>query len=158
MIRTLRRRHRRMIWTLAIIVPVLFVAALLARPTPPIADGLALEATPAYPTEVNAWDDLWPSVPITTRLLADRMPAEQLAVELTPTEALLRPDVLVYWVPGEVQEAALPETSYLLGALQGTEPQVWPLPEEARYVSGTLLLYSLPHDEVIAHTSLPSSE
>ena len=162
MIRPLRTRHRVMVTVLAVALPVLFVAGLLARK--PL---VGMDATPealqpfseTYPMLLTETPDLWGEFAIQTRLHADTAPASRLAVELHPEAYLKAPDVLVYWnVDTPLAEGAIPDGAYLLGTLAGTQARHFALPDTALHTDGHLILYSLAHQQTIATARLPSKQ
>ncbi len=163
MIQPLRRRRRWMMAAITIVLPVVFIAGLAVRKPIP-----ATEDTPSALTVPQAISfshllfektDLWPDLKIITRVYADQQPAERLAVELHPQDYLKIPDLLVYWHPQPaIQTDKLPDDAYLLGALAGTKTLRFILPEPAMTQDGSLILYSLAHQKIIATTMLPTSK
>ena len=152
MIAPLRRRHRRLIAVLAVVVPVLFVVALTGRPTAPVTADLAAEiaAPPAGRVE-SEQGDLF-DYPITTRV---RSSESGWWVELEPREAIVKPEVLVYWTPeSSAARDRLPSDAFLLGALAGTRPRAFEVPSRALGQAGRLWLYSLGHQEVVDSAAL----
>lgn len=84
------------------------------------------------------------------------MPPSQLAAELQPAQALPLPEVLAYWrEDGPAHEPGSLEDAFLLGTLAGTQPRRWLLPQGAQLGDGHLILYSLPHQKIIAQAGLP---
>lgn len=162
MIRPLRTRHRVMVTALAVALPLLFVAGLLARTPPAEMEVLPEVLRPfseAYPALLGEEPDLWGDVAIVTRLHADAVPASRLAVELRPEADLKTPDVLVYWHAGTVAAAgAIPDDAYLLGALAGVHARRFALPDTALRVDGRLILYSLGHQQTIATARLSTKQ
>lgn len=163
MIHPLRRRHLWMTTAIAIILPVVFVAGLAVRKPIPATENApsALMAPPAVSFSHLLFEksDLWADLKITTRVYADQQPAERLAVELHPQDYLKIPDLLVYWHPQpSIQTDKLPDDAYLLGALAGTQKRRFILPEPAMTQDGSLILYSLAHQKIIAATTLPTSK
>jgi hypothetical protein len=163
MIHPLRRRHRRMIAAITIVLPIAFVAGLAVRKPIPATENLpsALTVLPAtsFPHLLLEENDLWSDLKITTRVYGDQQPAERLAVELYPQDYLKIPDLLVYWHhPPSIQTDKLPGDAYLLGALAGTQKLRCILPEPAMTQDGSLILYSLAHQKIIATTMLPTSK
>jgi hypothetical protein len=153
MIRELRQRHRVMIFTLSVIVPGALAVGIATRK--PV---LSLsETVPGFSAEVAShqelWsrDDLWEKTAIHTRLLSENASVGQLAIELTSNELIVRPDVLVYWVPGERSfKDAPPDQAILLGSFDSSDPTRLTLPKQAASSPGTLLLYSLADHELVA--------
>jgi len=166
-IHPLRRRHRLLITALAVVVPTLYLLALAARPSFP-EDGWgrggippSLEPIKEVGRELAAWPDLWPEpVRLTTRLVA--MPDGLRALELLPVAPPDAPDLLLYWTPaahqGDPASAGetLPGEAWLLGPFAPESPIPLPLPEVAWEGGGTLLLYSLGHQRLVAHAALPA--
>lgn len=163
MMLSLRRRHRWMMAAVAIVLPAAFIAGHAVRKPVPATESMpsmfmAPPAT-AFPHLLYEKSDLWQALRITTRVYADQQPAERLAVELHPQGYLKIPDMLVYWhaqPPNQLDK--LPDAAYLLGALAGTQKLRSVLPEPAMTQDGSLILYSLAHQKIIAATNLPTSE
>jgi hypothetical protein len=92
---------------------------------------------------------LWSSV-------TDDGPARQ--IELRLRSDLQVPDLLAYWVDDRPPQApgggSLPENARLLGSVAGAGTYRFSLPESASHPSGTVLLYSLARNEVVAGSSL----
>jgi hypothetical protein len=161
MIRPLRRRHRRLVLGVAVIVPPLFVAALASRDLPRPMDRVPAALLPDVGAP-GAWaieaPDLWPGLGIDIRIGRD--PAGDTPVlELTTAEALTAPDVLLYWAPGTVAaDGALPPDARLVGHMAGLVVERFRLPEPAAAGGGTLVLYSLARQELVAAAPLPALE
>lgn len=161
MILSLRRRHRWLTTILSVLLPLAFVAALFARKVP-----RANEASAAFPAlaptlsqVLLSKNDLWPNHNISTRVCGDAHLPTQLTLELQPLEELKAPEVLIYWSP---QNAGAPEVllheAYLLGTLAGKQKRTWLLPEAALRADGTLIMYSLGYQKILATTALPVLE
>lgn len=162
MISPLRKRHRMMISVLMVIVPVVFIGALLVRSEIP-----AMEAVP----DLHAHDtldysqvlfeaaDLWGEAAIITRLKGDQSAPTHLAVELEPQRPLNLADPLVYWDPsGTATTNQLPTSAYLLGPMPGSGTRQFSLPDTARFIDGRLLLYSVAHQELLASATLSTQQ
>ena len=153
MIRPLRQRHRVMVCTLGMVLPVAFAAGMAARKPVPVAAtvplGLAGKAADSGKVVLTK-ADIWPDQRIITSLRRDA--AGSVAVELSFRD-LVKPDVLLYWAAGKegMPADALPETARLLGALSNGAPL--PIPAEARGEAGRFILYSLADHEVVAASS-----
>ena len=149
MIRPLRQRHRIMVCTLGVLLPVAFVAGIAARRPVPVARSVPAELeSKASDFGAVVWTkaDLWPDQRIITSLR--RKAAGIVAVELMVRD-LAKPDVLVYWAAGkETAVEGLPENARLLGALSNGVPL--PIPAGARGEAGRFVLYSLADHEVVA--------
>ena len=148
MIRSLRKRHRVMVCTLGVLLPVALTVGLAARKPVPV----SATVPSALAGQVNdfgrvVWTktDLWPGQRIITSLR--RNAARSVAVELLFRD-LAKPDVLVYWAAGKEPTAeGLPDKARLLGALSNRVP--FPIPADARGEIGRLVLYSLADQEVV---------
>lgn len=161
MILSLRQRHRLLMFSLAIILPVAFVAALFVRQPIP--------ATPELPVNFpplsnESWrlvfekDDLWPGLPISTRLYSNRQSDTLLTLELQPRENLKTPDILVYCHPAfSASLNQLPERAQLLGTLAGMEKRWFMLPLAKSEQETAIMLYSLAHQKIIAAIKLPAA-
>jgi hypothetical protein len=149
MIRPLRQRHRVIVCTLGVLLPVALAAGLAARKPVPMAANLPLELAGQrndFAKVVWTKTDLWPGQHILTSLRRDA--AGSGAVELMFRD-LAKPDVLVYWAAGkESAGEGWPDNARLLGALSNRAPL--PIPGEVRGEAGRLLLYSLADHEVVA--------
>jgi hypothetical protein len=149
MIRPLRQRHRVIVCTLGVLLPVVFAAGLVARKPVPVAASLPLElAGRANDFGKVVWTktDIWPYQRIITSLRQDSTGST--AVELVFKD-LAKPDVLVYWAAGkEAAVEGLPDNARLLGALSNRSPLS--IPPDVRGESGRILLYSLADHELVA--------
>jgi hypothetical protein len=149
MIRPLRQRHRVIVCTIGVLLPVAFAAGLVARKPVPVAatvpSGLARQ-TNDFGRVVWTKADIWPGQRIITSLRRDA--AGSAAVELSFRD-LAKPDVLVYWAAGQAAAVeGLPDNARLLGALSNRSPLA--IPADVCGESGRFLLYSLAVHEVVA--------
>ena len=152
MIRPLRERHRRMVIVLGVFLPVAFAVGIAARKPVPGMTSLPMQlATSLQTFAVTEWErtDLFTKTPIQVRLLRERAGAGRFAVEFSAPKDFVKPDLIVYWVPGNPNITdALPENARLLGAFN---PSVaLPLSLDSASGSGVLVLYSLADQEVVA--------
>jgi len=144
MIQPLRTWHRRAAFTLAGLLPVVFISGLLARKAP--APGNTTVTWGRNGGGQTHWRAAAP-VRVGKAQVSVRRSDDGAWLEFRSSE-LLEPDVLVYWsatVPGG---NALPGDSRLLGAIAAHRMQV---PAE-----GYAVLYSLAHQNVIG--VIPLSE
>lgn len=158
MIRPLRVRHRVTALTLVVVLPPLFVAALLGRePTPaagPLSAGLEVAFTKAPRCGEPDWIDegLWGELGITTRVgVTDGAPF----CELEARSELELPDLLLYWTAAE-QPDTVPDDAVLLGGWRAGR-RCFALPQAASAEAddaGQLMLYSLAHSRVVGTASL----
>lgn len=151
MIRPLRQRHRRIIITLGILLPVAFVAGVAARKSVPgmasLPPGLA---APSQKFTAIQWErtDLFTKTPIQVRLLRENAGAGRFAVQFSAAKDFVKPDLLVYWVSGNPNITdKLPGDAQLLGVFNPSMPL--PLPPNSGPGNGVLVLYSLADQEVV---------
>lgn len=155
MIRPLRRRHRFMLTALAVIIPTLYVAALAARRPAARMDALPIRLN-AHPGAVESRREQLPLQTATNIQLVLLTTAGQRWIELRVGEPLSHPDVLVYWSAlGATTSETIPEEAVLLGVLSDLRDSSFEIPHDDR---GELLLYSLPHEQIIARASLPEAD
>jgi hypothetical protein len=153
MIRSLRQRHRVTVIALSVAVPTAFTVGISTRrPVPSAASApVGIANDPVDLSELWSRDDMWMQTPIQTHLLRDRASAERFAVVLRPRDPIVRPDLIVYWVPGDQPtRESLPDDSYLLGILDQSNPAPLILPAAAANQPGHLVLYSLADHEIVA--------
>jgi hypothetical protein len=137
------------------VVPLLYLAAVAARPEAPVMAELPAPLAgdaPAGRLLLEA-DDLFDRVPITVRLRAGD-DGDGRILELTPRAPLAEPEALAYY-SGEPSGAGLPPAAVLLGAMDGTRPRTFPLPAAAAG-GGWIVIYALGHQEVVATAELPA--
>jgi len=152
-IRPLRERHRRVTTALAVLLPVAYGAAVLAR-EPERTWELPPAAAPAAPElagrgrVIAPGGDAWGGLPLEARF--GRGPDGGGVIELTPVRPLRRPDLLVYWTPVEAA-GELPSAAVLLGPM-GEVRRSWSLPHDG----GCLTLFDLAHGELVASQPLPA--
>lgn len=140
MIRALRQRHARIIGILAVVVPLLFLMALAARPNWPTQQVSGTAPSSGGWTAFGSEDSV--------RALIESKGVRDW-LHLARDETLARPDVLVYWAEeAPAKDAPFPIDAVLLGPLGDTGTVTFDLP--ARSTAGTLLLYSLGHREIVA--------
>jgi hypothetical protein len=148
MIRPSRKRHRVMVCTLGVLLPIAFVVGIAGRRPAPVVKSVPAELenkVPDFTTVVWTKADLWPGQRIITSLRRDA--AGSVAVELTLRD-LVKPDVLVYWAVGkETVAEGLPDNARLLGALSNRAPLS--IPADMRGEAGRFVLYGLACQEVV---------
>jgi hypothetical protein len=152
MVRPLRQRHRIVVLTLSVFLPTVFVLGIASRRSVPLLPSLpsSLSVQPARTYE-SVWvqDDLWEKTPLRTRLLRNSTPSN-LALELSAKQPVVRPDVLVYWAPGNPKlDNSLPSDAVLLGAWMQEPANPLALPQLAKAGQGRLILYSLADHEIV---------
>lgn len=141
-----------MVLTLSALLPAAFVLGIASRRVVPLVSTAATEALHQHlDAYKSVWlrDDLWETGPLRTRLLRDST-ASNLALEVTARHPIIRPDVLMYWVPGSPKLGdSLPSDAVLLGAWTQDSATTLALPQAFKTGEGKLLLYSLADHEIL---------
>ncbi|MEM7350286.1 MAG: hypothetical protein AAF657_05740 [Acidobacteriota bacterium] len=155
MIAPLRRRHRWMTMLLAVVLPVLYIVALAGRQAEPIMAAVpsVLAVGTVAGGEATAEGLAIEGLPVTARVV---LSGSSWTLELTPSEPLARPEVLVYWSDTAGPAERLPDGAYLLGAFGGVRAQAYAVSEAVMGRPGSLVLYSLGHQEVLGSVALPA--
>lgn len=141
-----------MVLSLAIALPAAFAVGIATRQEVPVAKAGALGPGLENHNQTAIWtrSDLWEKQAIQTRLLRTGPGLGQLAIELSAMDRIVRPDVLVYWVPGEKRvENSLPDDAFLLGSFEPSIATPLTLPEPTLNRTGALVLYSLADQEIV---------
>lgn len=150
MILALRKRHRHVIAGLAVLLPITVVMGIAARRTMSGDDSLppALSAGAQIFTATGVEQgDLFPKSAIRVQLWRDQ-PTGRLALGFTAPPDFLKPDLLVYWFAGRREPSRpLLENATLLGAFVAGPLA---LPPEAATSEGSLILFSLADQEIVA--------
>jgi hypothetical protein len=148
MIFPLRQRHRHMFALLGAALPVVFIVGVAARKPVPLRVAPQLSAAMrAAETEVWKRNDVFSKIPVSMRLL--RGPASSFyAIEFLPEKGFAKPDLLVYWVIGQLASSsdALPDSAVLLGPFAASKS--FQLPQSAR-IEGAVVLYGLADNEIV---------
>ena len=137
---------------LAIVLPSLFCAAILAREPeatwelPPAARALDPELGSVGQVLLSG-PGAWGGLPLDARFAPS--PGEGAVVELTPVQPLRRPDLLVYWTSDKATDELAPD-ALLLGKL-GESRRSFALSREGGY----LTLFDLAQGELIASQPVP---
>ena len=150
MILPLRQLHRRVMITLGIVLPVAFVTGMVERQPTPAMDALPAGLAVSQNFPAIAWEraDFFAQLPVRVRLLRESAKAGRYAVDLIPARDFAKPDVLVYWAPGNPGLTnGVPGDAPLIGVMGSG--LVFPLPETSSSRPGALMLYSLADDEVL---------
>lgn len=160
MIAPLRRVHRRAWFSLALLLPVAYVAALAARTPIPGARWADADLPDAV-----LWTDDHALAPLDVTVSLRRPPepldgaAPVVVVALEPHSDPQLPDLLLYWTPDAARiDAPLPPRAVLLGAFGGDRHAAFRACEAQRTTAGSAVLYSLAHQRVAAVAPLPAWE
>jgi hypothetical protein len=148
MTRALRQRHRRIIAVLVIVVPAAFAAGLVMRQPVPVESALPAGLSPEGRFQRQEWErgDMFSKARLQVRLLRERSGGGSFALQFSPPQNFVKPDLIVYWSAGEKSVSGeLPNDALLLGAV-GAELE---LPAEIIGTKGRLLLYSLADGELV---------
>lgn len=161
MIARLRRRHVLAFASLAVLLPTVYAAALLARVPPArmeLPAELVLDRGLGPATQLRSWAVLWPGELLGARLFVTGSDTGGAigtrALRLEPAGVLHHPDLLVYWSQEPI--TALPGLmrAWLLGSVDPTRAQSFTLPPEAGREPGYAVLFSLAEQRVLASTPL----
>lgn len=149
MILALRQRHRRMFAIIGVLLPITFFVGVIARQSVPMQAALPPELTTRVETFTATemeWGDLFAKSAVHVRLWRE-MSSGRLAVGFSAPRNFLKPDLLVYWIPGFSDLTnGLPENAILLGAFVANP---LPLPPDATTTAGALLLFSVADQEIV---------
>ncbi|HKX30284.1 MAG TPA: hypothetical protein VJ302_21520 [Blastocatellia bacterium] len=157
MITSLRSRHRIIVTSLALLVPVMFVSGLIARRPFPVSSRLpAIQSDPASEEVSVIYEDrdLWKGLAVTARIMTANGNSPTMLLELQATHDLAEPDLLVYWGESRPSPDRPAGSAVLLGRLSGTRIERLPLSARALSGTGYLTLYSLAHAKTIATSEL----
>ena len=145
----LRQRHRRIFAVLSLLLPLLFIAGIVARRAVPQYESLPPALAPKTSTFTATGDereDLFDRSPISVRLFRDH-DSGALALGLTASKDFLKPDLMVYWsARGPDTGDALPPDAVLLGPFVSA---ILVLPPEAAATDGRVILFSLANQEIV---------
>jgi ABC-type nitrate/sulfonate/bicarbonate transport system substrate-binding protein len=148
MIRPLRQRHRRMVAVIGVLLPVAFATGIAARKPAPIVTTLpAALGTTTHSIETIEWQSgAFTKSPVKVGWLRATAGAGLSSVVFSAPKDFVKPDLIVYWVPGSPTLAdGLPDDARLLGSFHSSVE----LPSQATSVTGVLVLYSLADQEVV---------
>jgi hypothetical protein len=150
MITSLRQRHRRMFALIGVLLPLAFVAGIVARRTVPATSMLPpeLSNTPAQTFTATGYEreDAFENAPVTIRLWRD-LSTGQAAVGFSAPKDFVKPDLIAYWITRQpTNRTELPADVVLLGSFVAT---ALPLPAEAATAEGSLILFSLADQEIV---------
>lgn len=156
MIRPLRQRHRRMVVTLGVLLPVAFTLGIAARKPVPNMDSLpaSLASTPQK-FAATEWErtDLFVKSAIQVRLLREQISSGRFAVKFSAPQDFVKPDLMAYWVAGDSKITdTLPANAQLLGTFNSSSALT--LPVDPTTQNGMLVLYSLADNEVVEVSKL----
>ena len=141
-----------MIFVLAVLVPVLFVVSLMARQAPPDPNSEiphSFDSVSSNYTTPGGVSGTFAAQPAIAYRTMESQASNRTAIELSTTERLRLPELLVYWSAEDVS-TSLPEDRVLLGSWAVTSARIFELPERASGSSGTVTLYSLSQQNVVA--------
>lgn len=153
MIRPLRNRHRRMIPFLAIMTPLLFTLAILARKPIPVDKQIT---SPQKMTGQSVFTQSYAQDGV--KIDAAVYLNTEAIFELQAKSYLQYPDILAYWQNSATGgDNKLPNNAYLLGSFGGLKQHHYTLPLSALSPeTGAILLYSLAHQKLIAKIDVPA--
>jgi hypothetical protein len=158
MIAKLRQRHTWMSGTMAMVAPLVVVAALISREPPPPPVDLSLGKETRFAESMTGTKTTLFSEDLPVNVGWSRSGEESVLV-IEPSRDLIGPKLLVYWQGSQISLPAgkmgeaqleLDTTAIYLGHYKQTEPTVIGLPESFTGGDGQLVLYSLVTKEIVA--------
>ena len=162
MILSRRKAHFYMWIGLAGLLPIVFLAGLIWRPTVPTVDEGTDElfAAANFPTADEAAAVTSETVAVNgidVLLATAESPDSTLVLTVQPTRPLQFSDALVYWTPEESAPEMVGAEAVLLGQLSGTSRRQFPVLPEMQRESGHLLFFSRGQNTVISAIPLPTA-
>lgn len=152
----LRKRHRRLAWALALLVPFLAGLALALRPPLPATDASARASLPTpdpLPIVIEQWKQPWPEFAVDVVLRGERgASGVTRQLEIDVARDLERPSLVVFYQPDGDSAGA----RVFLGSLPGPGTWRFALPPEAER-GGAVVLHSLAHGETLGQIALPET-
>ena len=148
----LRAFHRRLVFTLAVLVPIAAAVGIGFRPARPLAGlraGPLLPVPAQLPQVLAAHDNPFAGLSVQIRFRGDEAGRTQL--ELDVAEDLEIPSLHLYW--SATDDSAFPDEAALLGSVWGPGTQRFEFERES-IGQGTLILHSAARDERVASFSL----
>ncbi|NEP61712.1 MAG: hypothetical protein F6K31_32965 [Symploca sp. SIO2G7] len=163
MISSRRKAHFYTVAILSGVLPLVFLAGLLWRPSIPTVDETTdkLFAAANFSSQEDANRVIASEILSVNNIevLAETSKSAGGAIflELEPTEALQFSNILVYWSAGESASDTVDKKAILLGQLSGSSRRQFPVSSAMQDKPGYLLFYSRSQDQAIGSTSLPSN-
>jgi hypothetical protein len=157
MIKPLRQSHYWIFIALGILLPIAFAVGIAGRKPAPMEVELSTAILPDSTTfHFLEWQraDLFAKSPVQVQLLREQKNAGRLALSFFAAKNFVRPDLIVYWVAGDVAITdALPANAMLLGSFG---LPTLPVVNEIAAVNGRLILFSLADGVMVDVSSLIS--
>jgi hypothetical protein len=149
MIAPLRRRHRQMAIGMAVVIPSVFAAALVARRTPAV-DAVPFATEPTLGRVVIAAQGVVSGIPVSAAVDPTGV------LRISPAGPLRQPGLLLYWTAGALSSSdSLPRDAILLGPVSGERAETFRLPSARNNRAGQLLFFSLGHAQTVGSIALP---
>ena len=158
MIRSRRQAHRAAFLGVGcILVAVWTVGLTLRQDVPPIDS--SLEDLAYLSGFVNDGPDLSMAAADERFAASFRNDADGAYLLIRPLTPILKPDMLVYWVPSSktFTDGNLSEHAILTGNLAGDSPRRLSLPPGAAQGEGDIVIYSLGHRDIVARFPVRSA-
>jgi len=149
-IRGRRRLHQGVFAALAVVIPSFLIIGILLRPqVPPVADvDRALWRQAGFPSPrtgaLRVVDAGTHEFDVQTTV------KDKASLIIRPRTVILKPDLAVYWTPQSGASLKLAGDALLIGGLSGTSQRELTLPPAASQGNGTVIIYSVAHQEVVA--------
>jgi hypothetical protein len=163
MILSRRKAHFYMWMGLAGLLPIVFLAGLIWRPTIPTVDEttdelFAVANFPARGESVAVIASETVTVNgIDVQLETVQPTNSDVMLTVRPTQPLQFSDTLVYWTPGDTAPETVEADAVLLGQLSGTSPRQFAVTPAMQSEAGHLLFFSGGQNVAITAVPLPSS-
>lgn len=158
MILSRRKAHFYAAVGLSCALPLVFLAALVWRPTVPTVDestdtlfaaadfGVPSETEATLATETLTIQGIAVQIETVSTAQDDRR------LRIQPAQPIQFADVLVYWVAGEMVPEAIADDAILLGQLAGSSQRQFSIPNDIPNQTGQLVFYSRGQATIIAAT------
>ncbi len=158
MIRIRRQTHRYVFAGLAVFIPTLLFAGIGLRPDVPPTftfDSFLLSQA-GFATDITTNLRHIQAGKHTFEVGMETDTAQSSTLLIQPTSIILKPDLLVYWTPDTPTNERLQGNALLLGEISGTSLRRMPIPRAVGNGSGTVIIFSFAHQDIIAQ--FPTSE
>lgn len=158
----LRRLHGRYSFWLMVLLPVFLLLGLLGYRIPVYSEipGVSLAVLPDGAERQSFEEEVYEGG-IRLRVETFKAPVNRAPgvasrwVRVTFLDPVRQPDLLVYWASKSSSYDEPPLGSMLLGVMDPRASQAFPLPPQADYLRGYLVIYSMGQRVLISQATLP---
>lgn len=147
---SLRKRHRVMTSSLAVVLPVVAIAGLALRKERPVGD-LPEALLRSVDADSNVGDQIirFPKLKTVSLAIHNTETGSGSLIQVSNNAPLKDPDVLLYWTSDPVTKSWQPgENSVFAGSVPGSGRAFYPVPQSAAR-GGVWVVYSLTHQAVL---------